>query len=95
MESIKKTIKENIKELNKLCSNLHFEFVDGDCGCSVINKSTVKGYESSSFGIFEYHSDDSNTKEAAYKECNAFLQGLLSGTRLLNEKAYHNFIALR
>lgn len=90
---IRGKINKNIAELNQKDCNLEFRFVDGKVGCSIQNRSTVPGYELNSFGTYVYHADDEASRQEAYKECNAYLEGLLAGIRLMDPKSYHNFIA--
>lgn len=90
----KNKLEKNIKELNKKCKTLHFSFVEDEDSCSITNHSLVKGQEASHFGMYEYMVFFNDIpKKYAYKMCNAFVEGLIAGSKLLDEKAYHNFIA--
>lgn len=94
-QEIKSEIEKKITKLNKLCSNLVFSFKDGDFSCSVENHLNINGKEGGSFGVFSIIVllEKGKTRQQAYEECNAFLDGMIAGTRLLDSKSYHNTIA--
>lgn len=95
MKKTKKEIEKNIKKLNELTPNLKFYFSEDECSCAIENKSLAKGHKNSSFGVFShiFIFEDYPNKKVAYEMCNMFLLGLISGTKLLDDKSYHNFIA--
>ena len=94
MLKIKKKLEKNIKKLNDKCKTLHFSFVEDEYGCYITNHSLAKGQESTHFGHFEYMVlFDEFPKKYAYEMCNVFAEGLIAGSDLMNEKAYHNFMA--
>lgn len=90
----KKELRKHIAELNKVCKNLRFAVKETEEYCAIENHSLVKGQESTHFGAFELTvMFDEIPNEYAYAMCSIFAQGLLAGSKLLDVKAYHNFIA--
>ena len=92
--SLKKEIEKGIKELNCRCNSLQFSFEETKEDITLRNHSLAKGQEGCHFGTFEMilFFDEFSSKEDAYKCIHSFIQGLVAGTKLLDQTAYHNFV---
>lgn len=94
VRELKKDIKKKISQVNAVSKSLLLSFEEDSWSCEVKNRSLVRGHESTSFGSFQYIAlfEDFTCKEDAYQACDAYLDGLLAGVKLLDPKGYHNFL---
>lgn len=84
-----KDLEKLVKKLNNENKGLIFTLNDYDYGLELSNE--VKGM-GESFGIFHYYADyEEIPKEQAIKECICFVNGILAGLTINNEKSYIYF----